>query len=149
MTSAIPLPCPYCQQVFQPLRRNQRYCSSQCRIDANNDQAQKKYAAYRQEAPQAATIQHQLAELKQYIKQQILVILDIDEVDRKTIRWQGRLYQYYGAATSEVRGYHLSLQAGGGIYVVQRDELIYRRKSDMTIKEPAIYKRTDSKWLAC
>ena len=140
MTSATPRPCPRCQQVFQPVRRNQLYCSSQCRIDANNDKAQENYATYRREAPQTATIRQQLAELRRYLKKQIVVAQNIEQLDDKTIRWQG--VTYYHHSVTEIQHYGILLQEAGGIYIVQQDELIYRLRVSYITRVAGIYRRT-------
>lgn len=141
MTSATPRPCPYCQQTFSPKRRNQRYCSSQCRIDANNDQARQAYKAYRQQAPQASSAQQHLRELKAWLSQQVLVVTGIEEVDPKTIRWNDKLYRRQHIASDTVRNLKISLLAGGGVHLTALDQVIYRRPSDTLNREAWSYER--------
>ena len=35
--------CPFCQTTFEAKRKNQFYCTDDCRVDANNDKLKAKY----------------------------------------------------------------------------------------------------------
>ena len=141
MTSATPRPCPQCQQLFQPSRRNQRYCSPQCRVDANNDQAQKKYTDYRQHATQSETDKFRLGELQAFMRRQIVIAQEIEEVTLTKILWSGKFYHRHQEAMFEPRDYGIYLYPGGGLYLAATDEVIYRRVYDKDVKEPFLYKR--------
>jgi hypothetical protein len=139
MTSATPIPCPRCQQIFQPTRRNQDYCSAQCRIDTNNDRTKEKNATYRQQGPKALAIQKQLDELQAFFQKQILVAQGIQEIDGNTIKWDNQLYTRGARGEKEATEFNLAIQRKGGLYIVATKQLLFRSDVDSVYRYPYLY----------
>jgi hypothetical protein len=139
MTSATPKPCPRCQQLFQPTRRNQDYCSALCKQDTNNDKTKAKNALYRKEGPKALAIQKQLDELQAFYLKQVLVAQDIQEVDENTIRWLNQTYTKTKRADDIATALNVTMHRKGGIYIVATKQLIYRRDVDSVYRYPYLY----------
>lgn len=98
--------CPHCQNPFEATRKNQDYCSDDCRIDANNARAKQRYAQSKREGSQLDELRQQVQRLQQQLaarQQQIDTQKNIIETrpvvitvvkESKDILWyEGRPYK--------------------------------------------------------
>ena len=116
-------PCIHCQKSFQPRRRNQRYCSTDCRTDNNNETAKHRYTTFKADAPKLATLVAQVRELQTRLTSARILIEDIEEINAHTIRYAGRSYKRQGLAG---RSPVVSIKQGVGI--LTGDTIAYRTK---------------------
>lgn len=128
------IPCPHCAQRFQPRRKNQHYCSTECRTDANNARAKQRYTTFKEEAPKLGTLAAQVRSLKAKLASAILLIKDVDETSVYTIRYAGRDYKR-GERLGRLPGVTLS----PGFGLLTGDTIAYRTKTDYT---DSVYKYT-------
>ena len=131
MYPPLPRVCPNCRQSFEPGRKNQYYCSPDCRIEANNEIAKERYAALVNVTANVDALKVELNRLRQELVAMAasraaltIVIEQVEEVGPDTIRYAGALYQR-GVQPGRL-GLRLSLQAGGGLKMGE-DTIVYRR----------------------
>jgi len=124
--------CPQCSRPFQARRKNQFYCSTECRIDANNEIAKARYATFKEEAPKANAVQTELKKLKDYLASLTIVVQDVQEVDRDTITYGGRIYKRQAKLGRLSVG--VSLQSGGAISV-PGNKIHYRRQNSTSVDD--------------
>ena len=123
MSIAISKQCPHCDKPFPARRKNQLYCSTECRTDANNVVAKGRYALFKQEAPKVNTFKNQINQLKQYIASLTIVIEDMEVIDSDTIGFRGRKYKRGNRVGQP--NLLISLNDGGAI-LVPGNKIIYR-----------------------
>lgn len=117
------IPCPYCQKSFQPRRKNQQYCSTECRTDSNNEAAKQRYTTFKVDAPKLKTLVAQVRELQTKLTSARILIKDVEEIDEKTIRYDGRRYKQVVRV-----GRMPDVILFEGLGVLTGDTIVYRRK---------------------
>lgn len=85
--------CPHCLTEFQPKRKNQLYCATECRTDANNALAKGRYATFKEEVPKVDSIKAQLKSMSAYIAGLTIVVKGATKTDKDTVKWEGRSYK--------------------------------------------------------
>ena len=85
--------CPHCLEAFQAKRKNQLYCTTECRTDANNAVAKSRYANFKEGAPKVNAVKSELKKLREYVASLTIILSDIKEVDRDTIMYGGHSYK--------------------------------------------------------
>lgn len=118
--------CPQCGKPFEARRKNQDYCSTECRTDFNNQVAKGRYATFKQQAPKVAGVQQELKKLKEYLATLTYAIEGIQEIDTKTISYQGKTYVREATVDRPAPG--LGLNQGGGV-MAPGGKIIYRRRN--------------------
>lgn len=146
--------CPHCQNPFEATRKNQDYCSDDCRIDANNARAKERYAQFKLEGSQlvalqqqvnqfqqdqqvtessrVAQLQQQVEKLQQQVRQfqqeraNLTVVITVDKPINDTLTFGGRRYKR-SAKGSKPRG-GVSLDKGGAL-LMPGNTILYRTES--------------------
>ena len=113
MSTPVFAKCPHCKKDFQARRKNQRYCSTECRTDANNEVAKGRYAHFKKEAPENEALKEKLKRLQTYLAQQIIVLKNVKKLDKETILYEGLKYIYN--ANADPPPLPISLKHGGGL----------------------------------
>ncbi len=116
-------PCPYCKNTFQPTRKNQVYCSTECRTDSNNEVAKQRYAKFKEGSPKLVTLAAQVRSLQTELTSASILIRDVEEIDIDTIRYGGRSYKRR-SKVGRLPGVVLSQ----GVGVLTGDTISYRTK---------------------
>ena len=116
-------PCPYCKNTFQPTRKNQLYCSTECRTDSNNEVAKQRYAKFKEGSPKLVALVAQVRSLQTELASASILIRDVEEIDTDTIRYGGRSYKRR-SKVGRLPGVSLS----EGVGVLTGDTICYRAK---------------------
>lgn len=127
MYKAINKTCPHCQQPFQARRKNQLYCTEECRIDANNAVAKERYASFRQEAPQVEVLQQQVEKIKAQLAAQIVVIKVVKPTE-DTLTYAG--HRYKSGKRLDRTGVGVRLDKGVALWM-PGNTIIYRTESNV------------------
>lgn len=128
--------CPQCSTSFQARRKNQDYCSTECRIDHNNQVAKERYAISKVEVPKVDVLQQKVKRLEDFLNSLTIVIQGVEYIDSDTIRYMGRKYRRIG--TNEGPGMGISLGAGGAV-LIPGNKIIYRGQYSSSYRHCGIY----------
>lgn len=85
--------CPQCKTSFTPRRRNQIYCTNECRTDINNEVAKERYAAFKKEDAKLQVILKDRQKLQDQLASLIIVAQGVEVIDSDTLRYNGRIYK--------------------------------------------------------
>ena len=116
-------PCPNCSTVFQPKRKNQVYCSTDCRTDINNAAAKGRYAAFKEGVPKMDSVKAELKRMREYVAGLTIVLKDVTKVDADTLAYGGRRYK---RGTKVGRTDLGVVIAGGSGILLPGNKIIYR-----------------------
>lgn len=117
--------CPHCQETFSPRRKNQDYCSTECRTDANNQKAKTRYATFKKVVIEANVSQEKISKLKERVASLMVVVQGIEEVDSDTISYDGDTYRRQNRVGQIIHG--IILREGGAVQT-SVGNIIYRSK---------------------
>lgn len=115
--------CPQCNKQFQAARKNQLYCSTSCRTDANNVVAKERYATFKEEVPKLDSIKNQLKKVQEYISGLTLIIYGVEKIDRETLLYNGKKYKRGRKIGQPIKGITIS---SGGSVMIPGNIIIYR-----------------------
>lgn len=83
--------CPFCQTTFEAKRKNQVYCTDDCRADANNDKLKAKYHNIKTLEKEKETGDQYKAKFLNAIR---IVLVDYDEKgDNEVITFEGKKFK--------------------------------------------------------
>ncbi|RZK76830.1 MAG: hypothetical protein EOO85_10340 [Pedobacter sp.] len=129
--------CPQCNNPFQPRRKNQDYCSTECRIDHNNGLAKERYANFKKEAPKVTGVHQELRQLRQYVASLTIVLEGVKEIDSDTITYQGQTYHKEESWLDKPM-VGITLSQGGAIQI-PGNKIIYRSLRSSSIRNCGLY----------
>lgn len=124
--------CKHCKNEFQAKRKDQIYCTSTCRIDANNQIIKEKYSAVKKKEIELRKAQSKLmkieSELNMYLstsKTLRLITLEAS-IENDTVTYLGNTYVKYDKGTdyNEVAKLRIILMEGAIVYNPVKDEVI-------------------------
>jgi endogenous inhibitor of DNA gyrase (YacG/DUF329 family) len=127
MSTSITKNCPHCKKDFQARRKNQLYCSTECKTDANNAVLKGRYALFKKQAPENEILKEKLKTLRTFISEQIIVLKTVEKLDEKTILYEGRIYKF--TALADPPPLPISLKKGGGVLMPGR-KIIYLNEEE-------------------
>jgi hypothetical protein len=101
--------CPACQSTFEAKRRNQLYCSPECRADINNDKLKAKFQSIK-------TLEKQKDVGNQYMNAYLSAIrvvqIDFDnDLKNDTIMFEGRKFERLSYDTDALRDLGIRLDS--------------------------------------
>ncbi|RYF55219.1 MAG: hypothetical protein EOO39_38295 [Cytophagaceae bacterium] len=119
--------CPQCQQPFQARRKNQLYCTNECRYDANNAVAKNRYHTAKEEGPQLVKLRQKVKRLEEHIASLVVVISAFKlNADTLTLTYAERRYKRVDRRRKTEVGVNLdtglALLMPGGKTIICRSE---------------------------
>ena len=120
--------CPHCRQPFQARRKNQLYCTDECRHDANNAVAKTRYHTAKVEAPQLAKLQQKVKKLENQLATLMTVISGV-KVSEDTLTFTYAERRYKRVERKKTTGVGVSLDRGlallmpGGKTIICRSDI--------------------------
>ena len=127
--------CKQCKTMFTPKRKDQIYCSSTCRVDANNELIKSRY---KQVKEQAAEQKKMIKTIEQYLRTVNTLRLITSEVNVKndTITYLDAAYVKNGITQDydELNELKIMLRDGAVAYSRRKDEIIVAVKGISTTR---------------
>lgn len=125
--------CPQCRQPFQARRKNQLYCTDECRHDANNAVAKNRYHTAKEEGPQLAKLRQKVKTLEDHIASLVVVISGFKlNADTLTLTYAERRYKRVDRRNETGIGVRLdkglALLMPGGKTIICRSEIFSPEK---------------------